>query len=167
MKLALPVCALNLIILSTTVFAQSGPNAFITVEGEVVKTLKLTTKDISKFPLTEVIARDKDGGEHRFSGTLLSVILDSAGVTLGKQLRGESLMKYVVIKAADSYQVVYSLPEIDPEFTAHQVVLATHIDGDLLPIGEGPFRLIAPQDKRPTRWIRQVTAIKVLISKDH
>jgi DMSO/TMAO reductase YedYZ molybdopterin-dependent catalytic subunit len=166
MKLTVLVCALNLTILSTTVFSQSDSTPVITVEGEVVKKLKLTTNDISKFPQTEVIATDKDGGEHRFRGTLLSVILDSAGVSLGKQLRGENLMKYVLIKAADSYQVVYSLPEIDPEFTSHQVVLATHIDGGPLPKGEGPFRLITPQDKRPTRWIRDVTTIKILISKD-
>ena len=155
-----------LMILSSALFAQAVKDPFITVEGEVAKKLKLTTKDLATFPSTEVMAKDKDGGEHRFSGTLLSVILDSAGVTLGKQLRGENLSKYVLIEAVDGYEVVYSLAEIDPEFTSNKVLLTTHVDGNPLPKGEGPFRLVAPQDKRSSRWIREISSIKVLVSKD-
>ena len=144
-------------------FGQSEP--FITVEGEVTKTLKISLSDMKTFPSTEVKAKDKDGKEHTFRGTLLSVILDSAGVTLGKELRGENLVKYVLVKAVDGYEVIYSLPEIDPEFTSNKVLLTTHVDGNALPKGEGPFRLVAPQDKRPARWIREIASIKIVFSK--
>jgi hypothetical protein len=93
-------------------------------------------------------------------------VLDSAGVTLGKALRGENLVKYVLVTAADNYQVVYALPEIDPEFTSNTVLLATHVDGSLLPKGEGPFRLVNPADKRPARWIREIVSIRILFSKE-
>ena len=110
-------------------------------------------------------AKDKEGNEHTFKGTLLSVILDSAGVTLGGELRGKNLTKYVLVRASDGYEVVYSLGEIDPEFTSNPAILATHVDGHALPKGEGPFRLVNPADKKPTRWVREVAVVKVLFSK--
>ena len=156
------IIALVVLVAFTNARAQSS----ITVSGEVTKPLKLTTKDIEKYPSVEVKAKDRDGKEHTFKGTPLSVVLDSAGVTLGKQLRGENLAKYVIVTAADNYQVLYSLAEIDPEFTSNTVLLCTHVDGNLLPKGEGPFRLVNPVDKRPARWIRGITAIKVAFAKD-
>ncbi|HZY81524.1 MAG TPA: molybdopterin-dependent oxidoreductase, partial [Cyclobacteriaceae bacterium] len=106
------------------------------------------------------------GKEHVFKGTLLASVLSAAGVTLGKDLRGENLVKYVMIKAADGYQVVYSLTEIDPEFASNDILLATHVDGNPLPKEEGPFRIVAPHDKKPTRWIRQIVSIKVALAKE-
>jgi DMSO/TMAO reductase YedYZ molybdopterin-dependent catalytic subunit len=153
-------------LLASTGTAQTASQSFITVEGEVLKPLKLFIEDVEKYPATEVRAKDRDGKEHIFKGTLLSVVLDSAGVTLGKELRGENLVKYVLVTAADNYQVLYSLPEIDPEFTSNTILLATHVDGKPLPKGEGLFRLVNPSDKKPARWIREITSIKVLYSKE-
>lgn len=155
-----------LTIISYTLMAQSNADFSITIEGEILKPMKLSVKDLEKFPVTEIKAKDRDGKEHTFKGTLLSVVLDSAGVTLGKQLRGENLAKYVLIKAADGYEVIFSLPEIDPEFTSQTVLLATSVDGRSLPKGEGPFRIVAPQDKKHARWIREIVSIKVKFSND-
>ena len=155
-----------LTIVSYTLMAQSNTDFSITIEGEVLKPMKLSVKDLEKFPITEVKAQDRDGKEHTFKGTLLSVVLDSAGVTLGKQLKGENLAKYVLIKAVDGYEVIFSLPEIDPEFTAQTVLLATSVDGSSLPKGEGPFRIVAPQDKKHARWIREIVSINVKFSND-
>jgi hypothetical protein len=156
---------LFLILLTLAMYGQSGAQDFITIEGEVLQPLKLSVGDVEKYPTTEVKAKDKDGKEHTYKGIALSVVLDSAGVTLGKNLRGENLTKYVLVTAADNYRVIYTLPEIDPEFTSNIVLLATHVDGKLLPKGEGPFRLIHPAEKRPTRWVREIRSIKILFSK--
>jgi DMSO/TMAO reductase YedYZ molybdopterin-dependent catalytic subunit len=156
----------NTLILLFTLFATSVlAQDAITVEGEVTTPLKITLADMSKFPEKEITARDRDGKDHAYKGTLLASVLSSAGVTLGKDLRGENLAKYVIIKAVDGYEVVYSLAEVDPEFSAGTVLLATHVDGKPLPAGEGPFRLVNPHDKRPARWIRQISGIKVMFSK--
>jgi DMSO/TMAO reductase YedYZ molybdopterin-dependent catalytic subunit len=93
---------------------------------------------------------------------MLSEILDSAGVTLGKNLRGKNLTKYVFVKAADGYEVIFSLPEIDPEFTDDVILLAYQVDGKSLTANEGPFRLVVPKDKKHARWIRQISSIKVM-----
>jgi len=151
-------------ILATQAFGQAEPS--ITVGGEVTKQLTITIAGMKDFPAKEITAKDKEGKEHVYKGTLLSLVLTSAGVTLGKELRGGNLAKYVIIKAADGYVVVYSLAELDPELTSNDVLLATLVDGHPLPKGEGPFRLVAPHDKKPARWIREITSIKVVLSKE-
>jgi hypothetical protein len=39
--------------------------------------------------------------------------------------------------------------------------LADTKDGQPLPPREGPFRIIVPGEKRPARWVRQVSAVTV------
>jgi DMSO/TMAO reductase YedYZ molybdopterin-dependent catalytic subunit len=154
-----------LLISTLQAFSQPGAQEVIVIEGEVTTTLRLSVKDLEKFPVSETKTKDRDGKEHVYKGVALSVVLDSAGVTLGKSLRGENLVKYMLVTAADNYQVIYSLPEIDPEFTSNIALLATQVDGKPLPQGEGPFRLVNPADKRPARWVREIRSIKIVFSK--
>ena len=137
----------------------------LSVEGEVRTPLKLSIKDVKTFAPAETIARDKDGMEHAFKGVPLFDVLDSAGVTLGKQLRGGNLAKYILVKALDGYEVIFALPEVDPEFTDQTILLAYEVDGKPLPKGEGPFRLVVPKDKKHARWIREISAIKIMFTK--
>jgi len=160
------LCFVALLVFASSVSAQSGNLPFFTVEGEVLTSLKLTSNDLLKFKSVEIRAKGKDGKEHTFKGVRLFDLLDSAGVTLGKELRGKNLTKYMLIKATDGYEAVFSLAEIDPEFTDQTIILAYQVDGNPLPKGEGPFRIVVPNDKRPTRWVREVTSIKILFSKE-
>ena len=148
-----------------TTFSQDN-NASFTVGGEVLRPLKLSVKELSALKTFEVKAKDRDGKEHTFKGVMLLTILDSAGVTLGKELRGENLTKYVLVKASDGYEVIFSLPEIDPEFTDKVILLAYEVDGKPLAASEGPFRLVVPQDKKHARWIRQLNSIQILFTKN-
>lgn len=153
--------ALTLLIVPiVSVYAQT-----LTVSGEVEKPLTISLADFEKFPSIEVKGKDNDEKEHTFKGTLLVNILKEAGVTLGSALRGRNLMKYVLVSASDGYHVVFALPELDPEFTAESIIIATTVDGKPLPKDEGPFRIVVPKDKKQARWVRQATGIKVLISK--
>lgn len=103
-----------------------------------------------------------NGAEATFEGTPLLEILRLAGVKLGEQLRGKEMMTYVLVKAADDYQVVFALPELDPGFTDRVIFLADHRDGKPLSLEEGPLRIIVPGEKRQARWVRQVTTLTVL-----
>ncbi len=154
-----------LCLLSVPVAAQTG-KAALTVSGEVLKPLSLTLEDLGKMPQTKLKAKDKEGREREYGGVALLEILKASGVTLGGQLRGENLAKYLLFTAADNYQVVYALPEVDPEFTNDVVLVATSVDGKPLPNGEGPFRLVNPTDKKQARWIRELKSIKVLFAKE-
>ena len=147
-----------------TSFAQT--TATLSISGEVTTPLELTLADLTNLKQASHKVKDRDGKEHEFSGVPLIEILQKAGVTTGSKLRGENLAKYLLISAADGYEVVYSLAEIDPEFTDQVILLATSKDGQPLANGEGPFRIITPDDKKPARWIREVRSIKVAFAKN-
>jgi len=149
-----------------TVKAQAQTkDALVKVGGEVANPYELKLAEIQQFKQHEVKRRDKDGKDHSYTGPLLYDILQKAGATLGKDLRGENLTKYVLVDASDGYQVVFALAELDRDFTDRQIILATTIDGKPLDPRDGPFRVIVQNEKKPARCIKQVTTIKVQFAK--
>lgn len=152
-------------LLSLPLSAQPFTDGIIRVGG-IVRPVALSVDDLKKFAVAKLKTKDRDGREHLFEGTLLSTLLDSVGAPLGSQLKGKNLAGYVVIKAADGYQVIFSLAEIDPEFNGNPVLLAISSDDRPLSPDDGPFRIVAPGDKKRARWVRQVTAIEVKFSDE-
>lgn len=53
------------------------------------------------------------------------------------------------------------LPEIDPDFTDGQIVLAFLKDGQPLDTKEGPYRIVIPEEKRTAGWVKQVTTLTI------
>ena len=158
---------LTMLWLGTTIaLAQSAPIPKLSISGEVLTPLSLTADDLIKMPQVTLKAKGHDNQEHEYGGVALVELLKAAGVTLGAQLRGANLTKYILVTAADNYQVLYALPELDPEFTNNVVLLATQVDGKLLPKGEGPFRLVNPADNKQARWVREIKNIKVQFARD-
>jgi len=139
--------------------------ATVKVSGEVITPLELKLADLQQFPQTTVVRKDRDGKDHTYSGVILATILQKAGVTLGKDLRGENLTKYVKVEASDGYQIIFALAELDKDFTDRTIILATQVDGNPLAAGDGPFRIIVQDEKKPARCIKQVTAIKIEFAK--
>jgi hypothetical protein len=72
----------------------------------------------------------------------------------------------VLVESADGGQVVFALPELDASFSDKIVLLAVAKNGKPLPTGEGPFRIIVPDEKKHARWVRQVTALRLLRAED-
>jgi DMSO/TMAO reductase YedYZ molybdopterin-dependent catalytic subunit len=161
-KTTIAILALTLSIAAS---GQSNPAA-LTVKGEVGLPLTITIAGLSKFKHAEAIIKDREGISHTYTGASVLSIPDSAKVTLGRQLRGEHLKKYLLVKCADGYQVLFSLAELDPEFGNKTVILANKIDGKALPEGKGPFRLIVPDDKALARNSYEVTEMIVSFAKD-
>ncbi len=156
------ILCLSGLLISPVLKAQtSKKQASVKVSGEVTTPLDLKLNDMQQFTQTEVIHKEKDNKDHTYSGVVLSAILQKAGVTLGKDLRGKNLTKYVLVEASDGYRVVFALAELDKDFTDRTIILASQVDGKLLPPGEGPFRIIVQDEKKAARCIRQVTNIKV------
>ncbi|MBS0030278.1 molybdopterin-dependent oxidoreductase [Chitinophaga sp. 22321] len=150
------------VLFTSAVQAQTG----ISVEGEVSRPLKLTAADIGRMKNVEVTAADRDGKEHRYSGVPVYEILQQAGVTLGAQLRGENMSKYLLVKSGDGYEVLFSLPELDSTFASRVIILADKMDGQPLPAGKGPFRIVVPGEKKPARWIWEVRSMTVRFAKE-
>jgi len=145
---------------------EPAKQATIKVEGEVSHPLQLSQADLAKMRRVEVHAADRDGKDHVYAGVPLSDILQTAGVTMGPQLRGENMAKYLLVKSADGYEVLFSLPELDSTFSSRVVILADQADGSPLPANKGPFRIVVPGEKKPARWIWQVNALIVRFAKE-
>ena len=124
----------------------------------------LTAAQISGLPHVTISTKDHDTPA-QFEGVLVSAVLSLAGVQLGNTLRGPRLAEALLVEAADKYQVVFALPELDPDFSSREILLADKRDGKPLDAKEGPWRIVAPGDKRPARWIRQVTSFKIIAVK--
>jgi hypothetical protein len=77
-------------------------------------------------------------------------------------MRGKRLASCLLVEAADGYSAVIALPEIDPNFTDKQIVLAFLQDGKPLDTKAGPYRIVIPDEKRMARWVRQVTTLKIV-----
>lgn len=135
----------------------------VAIGGAVEHPIKLGPADLATMPRTTVEA-SAHGETGKWSGVALIEILKRAGVPLGEAMRGPKLLTYVRISAADGYAVVFSLAELDPGFRDNTVLLADQRDGHALDAKEGTFRLIVPAEKRPARWVRQVTRIDVIVA---
>ena len=77
-------------------------------------------------------------------------------------MRGKRLASCLLVEAADGYRAVIALPELDPDFTDKQVVLAYLQDGKPIDEKAGPYRVVVPDEKRMARWMRQVTKLKIV-----
>lgn len=142
--------------------ALDPASAVVKVAGEVATPLVLDPAALAAMP-RRTVRGSAHGVEGEWEGVPLIEILRAAGAPVGDALRGPNLALYVRITAADGYRVVYALAELDPKFRDAAVVLADRRDGKPLdPASEGPFRIVAPAEKRPGRWVRQVIAIDVL-----
>jgi len=153
--------------ISTSSFlnAQEKTTETVKISGEVTKPLSIGIADLQKMPRINVNRKDRDNKEHQYSGVLLSALLQNSGATIGKELRGENLTKYVIVQASDGYQVIFSLAELDADFADKKIILADTIDNLPLAPADGPFRIIVQNDKRPARCIKQVNSIRVGFAK--
>ncbi len=149
----------------TVTAAKSAPTTELLVEVEGGRSILMKAADLAKLPRKEVKATDHDGVEGIYSGHELREIIGPAGAKLGKDLRGPAVAQYLVIEAADGYHAVYSITELDPDFTDKVVILADKRDGKLLDAKSGPWQIIATNEKKHARWVRQVTALKVKLAK--
>ena len=101
------------------------------------------------------------GKSLRCDGVALADVLRKANA-LPAEMRGPDLAKVVLIVARDGYRVSFALAEIDPGLGNATAVLATQCDGKPLDENEGPLRLVAPDDVRKARSIRQIEHLYVL-----
>jgi DMSO/TMAO reductase YedYZ molybdopterin-dependent catalytic subunit len=147
------------------VFAQApeqpaGGSTTLAVTGDVPMPLMLKADDLAKMPRETASIPEQDGTKVEYEGVPLREILKRAGAPLGNQLRGKSLASYVVAKAHDGYQVVFTLGELDAAFGNEQVLVADKRDGKPLFGYQGPFRLVCPNDKAGARSVRMLETLE-------
>jgi hypothetical protein len=133
----------------------------LTIQTEGGKQTVLTRSDIESLPHVNVATHGSENNA-TFEGVALKTVLEKGGVELGPSMRGKRLASCLLVEAADGYSAVIALPEIDPDFTDKQIVLAFLQDGKPLDPKAGPYRIVIPDEKRMARWVRQVTTLKIV-----
>jgi DMSO/TMAO reductase YedYZ molybdopterin-dependent catalytic subunit len=145
--------------------AQTKPTAGpseVKIGGEVKTPFTVTAEDLKKMPRKTLRVDNPHSQKTEvYEGVPLAALLQKAGVPQGEQIRGAAMATYVLVDAADDYRVVFSLAELDSAFLDSEVLLADTMDGAPLGPGLGPFRLVAPHEKRPARWVEMVRSITV------
>jgi DMSO/TMAO reductase YedYZ molybdopterin-dependent catalytic subunit len=167
--LALPVSAsLAVFLFSQPATIQTpAPVPQLKIGGAVSTPLTLTVAGLKGMPRTTLhVANPHENKTETYEGVLLEELLRRAGVSQGDQLRGKRMTSYVIAEAEDGYQVVFSLAELDSGISNSEVLVADTVDGAPIDAKRGPFRLIAPHDKRPARWVRMLKSITVFAPND-
>jgi len=140
---------------------NAAPAISLSVSGEVDKPLKLTAAEIARLPHRSVRTKGHDGNEAQFEGVPVIEVLKLAGVKFGEDLRGKNLALYLLVDASDGYRAVYALPELDPAYTDKLILLADKREGKSLDEKEGPLRIVIPDEKQQTSWVRQVAGLVI------
>jgi hypothetical protein len=135
--------------------------ASLAVAGEDGKIVRFDLASLARLPQHSVHA-EAHGKAVDCTGANLIDVLGAVGAASGEALRGRSLALYVRISAADGYRAVFALAELDPGFRSDVPIITASCEGKALDAKDGPFRLVVPGEKRPARWVRQVTAIDLL-----
>jgi DMSO/TMAO reductase YedYZ molybdopterin-dependent catalytic subunit len=163
--LATLFAALALVLLpSWPVCAQTPiPSAELRIAGAVSSPQVVTAADLKKMPRTTLkVVNPHDKKTEVYEGVALEELLHRAGVPQGEQLRGPLLATYVIAAAEDGYRVVFSVAELDSGIQDADVLVADTMDGAALGANQGPFKLVAPHEKRPARWVRMLKSITVV-----
>jgi DMSO/TMAO reductase YedYZ molybdopterin-dependent catalytic subunit len=155
------------VVLATTVLAaysqEAAPAAAaLSVSGDISSPLALKAADLAKMPRQTVIIQEHDGTKAEYEGVPLLEILRKAGAPIDKQLRGKTLSGYLLAKAHDGYQVLFSLGEIAPEFGNTPLIVADMRGSKPLSGELGPLRLVCPNDKAAARSVRMLDALEIV-----
>lgn len=110
------------------------------------------------------------GKQHSSSCVALIALLKAAGTPVDLKMdpaadprsKNRPLRLGVIVRGRDGYEAFFSLAELMEGIGNREAWLALDIDGGDLPAGEGPVKLIVPQDGKPGRWVHGVSDILVL-----
>lgn len=145
----------------------TNPNATLAITGAVSTPLTLRAGDLKTMPRQKLtVTNPHNKKTEAYEGVSLEELLHKAGVPHGEQLRGPAMAAYVIAEAEDGYRVVFSLAELDSGILDSEIIVADTMDGSPLPPKEGPFRIVAPHEKRPARWVRMLRSITVVNPKE-
>ena len=145
-----------ILLFSSVVLA--GQSATVQINGP--RSLTVSAADLAGMPRTTVKTTAADQ-EATYEGVSMRELLTRVGVPTGEALRGKELAAVVIVTGADGYRVAFNVAEFDPGFTDRIAILADRKDGAPLSGNAAPYQLILTGEKRPSRWVRQVTTIEL------
>jgi hypothetical protein len=168
---AIPVALLLLIGMGgpSPAFAQgmdhhqvSEPSTQLTLRGLDGKTVTLTPEEVAGLPHKTVsVFNSHTKTNETYSGVALADLLAKVGVPRGEEVKGRLFMTAVIAEGTDKYSVLYALAEVDPSIHIGDVIVADSVDGQKLG-KDGAFKMVSTEERRPARWVRNLTEISVI-----
>jgi hypothetical protein len=142
--------------------APSAPSTRLTIKTYDGKTLTFSPEEIAALPHKSVSVLNAHSKEQeQYAGVPLADLLSKAGVPLGEGVRGKLFLVGVVATGTDGYSVLYSLAEVDPAIHTGDVIVADTLDGQKF-TKDGAFKMVSSEERRPARWVRNLTSISVV-----
>jgi hypothetical protein len=130
----------------------------LTVDG---KATTLSVAELQTLPQkTVTVHNEHTKADETYTGVLLGDLLAKYGFPVDKTTHQRMLRSYLVAEGTDKYWVLYSVTEIEASEHNGEVIVATSMGGK--PLGaDGQFKLVDTGDKKPQRWVRNLSAITV------
>jgi hypothetical protein len=152
---------LLVIVLAFCANASAQDAALLHVSGPTGQSIALSAHDLDTMAREAVNVVDEKGNHVAYEGVPVIDILRRVGAPTGHDIHGKSMTLCLLVSASDGYHAVFALPELDPDFGDRHILLVDRRDGKVLASNEGPFRIIAPEDKRHARWVRNVISLSI------
>jgi hypothetical protein len=140
--------------------ASSVPSTSLTltIDG---KPTTLSVGELQEMPQKTVsVHNEHTKVDETYSGVSLGDLLAKCGFPVDKTTHQKMLRSYLIAEGTDRYWVLYSVTEVEASEHSGDVIVATSMDGK--PLGQdGQLKLVDTSDKKPQRWVRNLSAITV------
>lgn len=138
------------------------PSTQLTITGAEGNVLVLTPDEFAALPHKDVsVFNPHSKANEKYIGVPLIELLAKVRVPQGEQVRGKAFLTGVVAEGTDHYDVLYALGEVDPSIHTGEVFVVDKVDGHKLE-KDGAFKMVSTEEKRPARWVRNLSSIKVV-----
>jgi hypothetical protein len=164
------VIVLGLVGTAGLVQGQDSDKVHVAGPGIVVSVWGVTQTQTELASDVKPVKYKSHGVEHTFDCVSLVSFLKAAGADTNfvmqpgadPKVKNPQLRRVVIVTGRDGYAVVFSLAELLPAIGDRTVWLALDEDGKPLPEGDGPMRLIVPDDKMPGRAVHEIASIEIV-----
>jgi hypothetical protein len=137
--------------------AAPSTSLTVTVDG---KATTFSVADLKAMPQKTVKVHNEHAkADETYSGVALGDLLAKAGFVADKTTQKKMLHSFLRVEGTDKYWVVYSLTEVEGSEHVGDVIVATSMEGPNGLGADGALKLISTEDKKPQRWVRNLTAI--------
>jgi hypothetical protein len=141
---------------SAPVSSTASNSLTLTIDG---KSTTLSVADLQAMSQKAVsVHNEHTKKDETYGGVPLGVVLAKYGFPVDKTTHQKMLRSYLIAEGTDRYRVLFSVTEIEASEHDGDVLVATSMDGK--PLGQdGQLKLVDRGDKKPQRWVRNLSAI--------
>jgi hypothetical protein len=153
------------LVVALAVAGSAGAPGALVVAGDLPSGGTLAVADLQR--LSPEMIQGK--GSRPARGVRLDKILAHFGFTPGEmgpdvpvRDKRSGWKKAVRATAADHFEAVFSCAELADGMGPTRAYVVFEIDGKPVPGDSGPFKLVVPTDKEPSRSVRQLVRLEVI-----